>query len=86
MLNNNLYVYEDVLFKTQFNNIEPDYVYVNPTIYELKSDYLVVINEDGSQLEIIDKSSGLWVSKGIAHDTELIRHIENILEGLDGTK
>ena len=79
-MDNNLYVYGDVLFTSEFDIIEPEYVYINPTVYELKSDYLVVVNEDGSQLELIDKSSGLWVSKGITHDMELIPHIENILE------
>ena len=73
-MDNNLYVYGDVLFKAEINNTEPDYVYVNPMVYELKSDYLVVVNEEGSQLELLDKSSGLWVSKGITHDMELIPH------------
>lgn len=77
---NNLYVYGDILFKTEINDAEPDYVYINPTVYELKNDYIVVVNEDGSQLELLDKSTGLLVSKGITHDTELISHIENILE------
>ena len=79
-MDNNLYVYGDVLCKAEINNTEPDYVYVNPIIYELKSNYLVIINEDGSQLELIDISSGQWVSKGITHDMDLIPHIENILE------
>ena len=86
MSDNNLYVYGDVLLRAERNNTEPDYVYINPVIYELKSDYSVVINEDGSQLELIDKSSGLWVSKGITHSMELIHHIENILEELNGTE
>ena len=87
MSDNNLYVYGDVLLKEERNNTKPDYVYVNPMVYELKSDYLVVVNEEGSQLELLDKSSGLWVSKGITHDMELIVHIENILEGvLNGTE
>ena len=77
---NNLYAYGDVFLKEASNDIEPDYVYINPTVYELKNDYLVVVNEDGSQLELLDTSSGIWLSKGITHDTELIRHIENILE------
>ena len=80
MSENNLYVYGDVLFKHMFKNNEPDYVYVNPSIYDIGNNYIVVVNEEGSQLELIDRSSSLMKSIHLSHDMELIRHIENILE------
>lgn len=76
----NLYAYGDVLFKDIHANNEPDYIYVNPSIYDIGNNYMVVVNEDGSQLELIDSSSGLLKSIHVSNDTELIRHIENILE------
>ena len=76
----NLYAYGDVLFEDTHNDSEPDYVYANPSIYDIKNNYIVVVNEEGSQLELIDSSSGLLKSIHISHDMELIRHIENILE------
>lgn len=80
MVRNNLYVYGDVLFKDVQGGDEPDYIYANPSIYIINKNYSVVVNEEGSQLELIDSSSGLLKSIHISHDMELIRHIENILE------
>ena len=76
----NLYAYGDVLFEDTHNDSEPDYVYANPSIYDIESNYKVIVNEEGSQLELIDSSSGLLKSIHVSNDTELIRHIENILE------
>ena len=76
----NLYVYDNVLFKDIHTNNDPDYVYVNPSIYDIGNNYIVVVNEEGSQLELIDRSSSLMKSIHLSHDMELIRHIENILE------
>lgn len=76
----NLYVYDNVLFEDIHGNNDPDYIYSNPSIYEIESNYIVVVNEEGSQLELIDISSGLMKSIHVSHDMELIRHIENILE------
>ena len=50
-----------------------------------ENNYMVVVNEEGSQLELIDNSSGLMKSIHVSHDMELIRHIENILEVSNGT-
>lgn len=76
----NLYAYGDVLFEDTHNDSEPDYVYANPSIYDIESNYKVIVNEEGSQLELIDNSSGLMRSIHVTTDMELIRHIENILE------
>lgn len=76
----NLYVYDNVLFKDIHSNNDPDYTYVNPSIYDIGKNYIVVVNEEGSQLELIDISSGLMKSIHVSNDMELIRHIENILE------
>lgn len=76
----NLYAYGDVLFEDIHNNSDPDYVYANPSIYDIESNYKVIVNEEGSQLELIDSSSGLMRSIRVTTDMELIRHIENILE------
>ena len=86
MSENNLYVYGDVLFKHMFKNNEPDYIYLNPSIYDIENNYMVVVNEDGSQLELIDNSSGLLKSIHVTTDMELIRHIENILENFINNK
>lgn len=80
MVRTNLYAYGDVLFKDIRGDDEPDYIYANPSIYVINKNYSVVVNEEGSQLELIDSSSGLLKSIHISHDMELIRHIENILE------
>ena len=80
----NLYVYDNVLFKDINSNNDPDYIYVNPSIYEIENNYMVIVNEEGSQLELIDRSSSLMKSIYITHDMELIRHIENILEVYNG--
>ena len=79
-MSNNLYAYGDVLFERIFNNNEPDYIYANPSIYDIGNNYVVVVNEEGSQLELIDSSSGLMKSIHMSNDMELIRHIENIIE------
>ena len=76
----NLYAYGDVLFEDAHNNSDPDYVYANPSIYDVGNNYKVAVNEEGSQLELIDSSSGLMKSIHVTNDMELIRHIENILE------
>ena len=76
----NLYAYGDVLFEDIRGNNEPDYIYANPSIYDIGNNYKVVVNEEGSQLELLDSSSGLFHSIHVSNDTELIRHIENILE------
>ena len=76
----NLYAYGDVLFEDIHSDSDPDYVYVNPSIYDIESNYKVIVNEEGSQLELIDNSSGLMISIRVTTDMELIRHIENILE------
>ena len=47
---------------------------------------MVVVNEEGSQLELIDNSSGLLKSIHVTTDMELIRHIENILENFINNK
>ena len=82
----NLYVYENVLFEHIHGNNDPDYIYVNPSIYDIGNNYIVVVNEEGSQLELIDRSSSLMKSIHVSHDMELIRHIENILEVYNGTE
>ena len=46
----NLYVYDNVLFEDIHTNNDPDYIYVNPSIYDIENNYMVVINEEGSQL------------------------------------
>lgn len=79
-MSGNLYAYGDVLFEDSYNNSEPDYIYANPSIYNIESNYKVIVNEEGSQLELIDNSSGLMRSIHVTTDMELIRHIENILE------
>ena len=79
-MSNNLYAYGDVLFEDTYNNSDPDYVYANPSIYDIESNYKVIVNEEGSQLELIDSSSGLLKSIHVTTDMELIRHLENILE------
>ena len=76
----NLYAYGDVLFEDMHGNNEPDYIYANPSIYDIGNNYMVVVNEEGSQMELLDSSSGLFQSIHVSTDTELIRHIENILE------
>lgn len=76
----NLYAYGDVLFEDIYNNSEPDYVYANPSIYDIENNYKVIVNEEGSQLELIDSSSGLLKSIHVTTDMELIRHLENIIE------
>ena len=76
----NLYAYGDVLFEDIHNDSEPDYVYANPSIYDIGNNYKVAVNEEGSQLELIDSSSGLMKSIHVSNDMELIRHIENIIE------
>lgn len=76
----NLYAYDDILLKDINGDKEPDYIYANPTIYDMENNYMVVINEENSQLELIDKSSGLFKSIYVCNDMELISHIENILE------
>ena len=76
----NLYAYGDVLFEDMHGNNEPDYIYSNPSIYDIGNNYMVVVNEEGSQMELLDSSSGLFQSIHVSTDTELIRHIENILE------
>ena len=80
MTNTNLYAYDDILFTDIKGGNEPHYIYANPTIYDMGNNYMVVINEENSQLELIDKSSGLFKSIYVCNDTELISHIENILE------
>ena|SRR5699024_9248257 len=76
----NLYAYDDILFTDIHGDKDPDYIYANPTIYDIESNYKVVVNEEGSQLELIDSSNGLLKSIYVSTDMELIRHIENILE------
>ena len=76
----NLYAYGDVLFEDMHGNNEPDYIYANPSIYDIGNNYMVVVNEEGSQMELLDSSSGLFQSIHVSTDAELIRHIENILE------
>ena len=76
----NLYAYGDVLFEDIHNDSEPDYVYANPSIYDIESNYKVIVNEEGSQLELIDNSNGLMSSIHVTTNMELIRHIENIIE------
>lgn len=80
MQQTNLYAYDDILFTDINGGKDPDYIYANPTIYDMENNYMVVINEENSQLELIDKSSGLLKSIYVCNDTELISHIENILE------
>lgn len=80
MMKTNLYAYDDILFKDIHNGKDPDYIYANPTIYDIENNYMVVINEENSQLELIDSSSGLLKSIYVCNDMELISHIENILE------
>lgn len=80
MMKTNLYAYDDILFKDIHNGKDPDYIYANPTIYDIENNYMVVINEENSQLELIDSSSGLLKSIHVCNDMELISHIENILE------
>ena len=84
-MSNNLYVYGDVLFKKS-HNTNHDYVYVNPSVYDIENNYMVVVNEEGSQLELIDNSSGLLKSIHVTTDMELIRHIEKILENFINNK
>ena len=80
MKKTNLYAYDDILFTDIHGDKDPDYIYANPTIYDIESNYKVVVNEEGSQLELIDSSNGLLKSIYVSTDMELIRHIENILE------
>ena len=74
-------MYDNFLFEDIHGNNDPDYIYLNPSIYELENNYMVVVNEEGSQLELIDRSSSLMKSIHVFNDMELIRHFENILEG-----
>lgn len=76
----NLYAYDDILLQDIHNDREPDYIYANPSIYDIESNYKVVVNEEGSQLELLDNSNGYLRSIYVSTDMELIRHIENILE------
>ena len=80
MQQTNLYAYDDILLQDIHNNREPDYIYANPSIYDIESNYKVVVNEEESQLELIDSSNELWKSIYVSTDMELIRHIGNILE------
>lgn len=82
----NLYVYEDELFTTYTPfkklNVEPEYTYINPDVYELGASYYIVISEDLSQMELIDSSSSLFKSINVCTDYNTIRAVSNILEGI----
>lgn len=82
--NTDLYVYENTIFNSSryfsASEVEPDYVYHDPEVINVGNDYKVIINNDETQIELVDSSSGLWQSVGIVNDSEIIRHLINILD------
>lgn len=86
-LNDNLYVYEDVIFtekqlkafeEKSGTTVEPEYTYFTPDVYELWDNYSLIVNFEETMCEWVENVDGITKSIGVIRNSELIRAMINL--------